>query len=74
MIYLGGTLRASERSSLDAISPYLFQRITGKFNAPIQEQIKVLFDPNDVMCRDQMFLVQQNQGKSFLTRAKEKNK
>ena len=70
----GGTLRSRSRQSLDAISPYLAKRITGEYSANMQEQIKVLFDPNDVMSSDRMFWVRHNQGKSMITLAKEKNK
>ena len=67
----GGTLRSGSRASLDAISPYLAKRITGHNSVGMQEQIKVLFDPNDVMVSDRMFWVRENAGKSWLTKLRE---
>ena len=74
VIRYGGTLRTASRQSLDAISPYLAKRVTGEHSVNMQEQIKVLFDPNDVLGSDRMFWVKHNQGKSMFTRAKEWNK
>ena len=67
----GGTLNSGSRSSLDAISPYLAKRIVGQNSVGLQEQMKLLFDPNDVMVSNRMFWVKENQGKSWLTKLRE---
>ena len=36
VILHGGTLRTQSRATIDAVSPYLAERITGKFNLPLQ--------------------------------------
>ena len=55
VIRYGGTLRTGKRSSLNVISPHLSKRINGEYSINMQEQIKLLFDPNDVMSRNRMF-------------------
>lgn len=71
VIRYGGTLRPCCRPLMDKISPFLAKRITGEGSLPLQEQLKTLFDPNDVLLSGQMFPIRENQSKSFLTKAKE---
>ena len=49
VIKRGGTLRASSRQTLDAISPFLAKRIVGQGSLGVQQSIKEAFDPRDVL-------------------------
>jgi hypothetical protein len=54
VIKRGGTLKAN-RTTLDQISPYLAKRITGEGSLHLQQSLKELFDPNDILMRDSLF-------------------
>jgi hypothetical protein len=54
IIKRGGTLKAN-RSALDQISPYLAKRITGEGSLYLQQSLKELFDPNDILMRNSLF-------------------
>lgn len=56
VIKRGGTLK-SNRAALDKISPYLAKRITGEGSLYLQQSLKELFDPNDIMMRDKFFYI-----------------
>jgi FAD/FMN-containing dehydrogenase len=53
----GGTLTTSSRAALDKVSPFLAKRILGQNSLPLQQAVKELFDPNDILLRNQMFLI-----------------
>ena len=54
VIKRGGTFKTS-RNVLDSISPYLAKRITGEGSLDLQQSIKELFDPNDILNRSSLF-------------------
>ena len=46
----GGTLRSPHsRKALDSVSPYLAKRTLGHHAVPIHEELKAIFDPNDIL-------------------------
>jgi hypothetical protein len=57
VIKRGGTLRATNRTTLDSISPYLAKRILGDGAVELHHAFKELFDPNDIMVRNQSFFI-----------------
>ena len=49
IITYGGTVSARQKQILDAINPYLQERMAGRASYQIQQEMKKVFDPNDVL-------------------------
>ena len=73
VIRRGGSVR-SKLPKLAQISPYLDSRLLGVSNLNIQESIKQVFDPNDVLAAGQMFDIEGKAKQSWLEKARASNK
>jgi len=64
----GGTISAQSRHTLDAISPFLFERISGRAGFQLMQKIKHSYDPNNVLNKDCLFNYTKLQAMSNLKR------
>ena len=74
VIFHGGSVSAASKHDLDVISPYLFERMAGRAGHKLMQDTKELYDPKNILNRDNLFDLTRYKQMNWLQHKRNENK